>query len=85
MEKWFEFTALNSVTQYGYGFEEEAARYCGHLQRKAEYRYREMDQEESAGLDSGDDTDGFRLDLALDTEAENAAFRIDNSQFGVGA
>ena len=77
MEKWFVFTAYNSQAAYGYGTEKEADAYADILNRKREinvYGYEEItDPDTLAGLDSGSDTDGFRLDEAIDTAAENDA------------
>jgi hypothetical protein len=73
MEKWFEFTAYNSQAAHGFGTEEEASKYCDILNRSRDvnqYHYREMEGNETAALDSGDDTDGFRLDLELDAQDE---------------
>lgn len=72
-ETWFIFTAYNSQAHFGYGTPEEADRYCDVLNRGREINYyhaREMTPEEYARLESGDDTDGFRLDDALATQAE---------------
>jgi len=77
MERWYAFTAYNSQAHYGFGTEQEADKYQDILNRNREvnqYHYRAMSQEEAARLDSGDDTDGFRLDLALDTQAEQDEF-----------
>lgn len=77
MEKWFIFTAWNSQSAYGFGTEEEAERYCDILNRKREinvYSIAEISADEDsellAGLDSGRDTDGFRLDEAIAAQAE---------------
>lgn len=73
MEKWFKFTAYNSQAVYGIGTEAEADKYCDILNSKREinvYSWRELDGEAAKRLDSGDDTDGFRLDVALDACAE---------------
>ena len=73
MEAWFMFRAYNSQASFGFGTEKEAVAYCDILNRKRAvncYHYRALTDEESVKLDSGEDTDGFRLDLALDTQAE---------------
>lgn len=73
MEKWFAFTAYNAQPAYGFGTVHEADKYVNVLNRDREinqYHYREMSTDETVGLDSGDDTDGFRLDLALDAQAD---------------
>ena len=73
MEQWFEFRAYNSQAAHAYGTEREADLYCDVLNRGRDvncYGYRAMHDTETDGLDSGADTDGFRLDLALDAQAE---------------
>lgn len=80
MEKWFEFTAYNSQTLYGFGTDAEASKYCDIINRHREvnvYGYRELSEGEAAGLESGDDTDGFRLDLELDNRAEQDEWRAE--------
>jgi hypothetical protein len=75
MEKWFEFTAFNSQAHYGFGTEQEASAYQDILNRKREvgqYGYTEItDADALAKLNSGDDTDGFRLDDAIATQKAN--------------
>ena len=83
MEKWFEFTAYNAPAVYGFGTEQEAQKYCDILNRNLDvnqYHNREMGSDETPGLDSGSDNDGFRLDLALDTQAEQDAWRRNQPQ-----
>ena len=72
-EIWFEFRAYNSPSFYGLGSAEEASRYADILNRKRSinvYFPHEMDAEDCEGLNSGRDTDGFRLDDALAAQAE---------------
>jgi hypothetical protein len=72
MEKWFVFTAYNSQAHYGFGNEAEATAYCNHLNRNRvggrRYQFAEItDADTLDGLNSGRDTDGFSLTLALET------------------
>jgi hypothetical protein len=74
MERWFLFTAYNSQPLFGFGTEQEADAYCDVLNRKRgvnQYHYRAMSGDEAQALDSGRDTDGFRLDDEIATQAEN--------------
>lgn len=79
MENWYAFTAYNTQTQYGYGTEQEASIYADHLNSKRNinhYSYEAVPAGERWNhLDSGKDTDGFALDLAIDTARENAEWR----------
>jgi hypothetical protein len=73
-EQWFQFIAYNKQEQYGFGFEEEADTYRDLLNDGREvhlYWYCPMSANETAGLDSGDNTDGFRLEDAIATILEN--------------
>jgi hypothetical protein len=78
MEKWYEFTARDTPAQYGLGSPEEAESYCSALnrgRRERLYSIRGMGDADPAWitrLDSGEDTDGFRLDEALVTLGEIA-------------
>jgi hypothetical protein len=77
MNRWFQFSAYNSQSHYGFGTETEACAYCDILNRKLWcnlYAYREMEDCETGSLDSGDDTDGFRLDetIVAHDKMENA-------------
>ena len=72
-ENWYEFTAFNSQSHYGFGTQAEAHKYCDLINRNREvnvYHARLMSVDETQALDSGDDTDGFSLDLAIDTEQD---------------
>jgi len=72
-ETWYAFTAFNQQAHYGYGSGEEASKYQDYLNRDkliGHYSVNAMSDEESAALESGRDTDGFRLDLALDAIAD---------------
>jgi hypothetical protein len=82
MENWYEFTAYNSQPHYGYGTQTEADAYCDILNRNREvgqYHYRQMDSTETGRLDSGEDCDGFKLDLALDSQAEQDEWRAEQN------
>ena len=77
MEKWFVFHAYNSEPYYGFGTEDEANRYADviNVNRVIDvYSVHEItDVCVLAELDSGRNTDGFRLDEAL--EALDEALR----------
>jgi hypothetical protein len=73
MEIWFKLAAWNSQSLFGFGTEREADTYTDLLNRNREinrYHATAMDPGDCAALNSGDDTDGFRLDLAIDTIRE---------------
>ena len=79
-EKWYLFSAWNQQIQLGFGTEAEADVYLDLLNGDRTinvYHYTEMDAEDCIALNSGDDTDGFRLDLAIDTAREQAAWRAE--------
>jgi hypothetical protein len=78
-EQWFQFIAYNSQAHYGFGFEEEANQYLGLLNEGREinhYYYEPMSADETISLDSGDDTDGFRLEDAIATRLENREWNL---------
>ena len=79
MEKWFQFTAWNTQTIYGgYGTEEEANTYCDLLNRDKEinfYQVKSIPDDECKKLDSGQDIESFRIDLAIDTLREEIEWR----------
>jgi hypothetical protein len=73
-EQWFKFIAYNSQAHYGFGREDEADRYLDLLNENREinhYYYEPMLPGETAGLDSEDDTDGFRLEDEISTRLKN--------------
>jgi len=77
-EAWHEFDAWNQTSHYGFGTSDQAKAYCDYLNRGRDvglYSANKMAYEDALALERGDDTDGFRLDLALDTIADNDAFR----------
>lgn len=70
---WFAFRAYNTQTEYGFGSDNEAERYCDHLNAAREvnvYAAHELSADEAAELDL--DNRGFNLDDAL---AEIAGIR----------
>jgi hypothetical protein len=73
-EKWYLFRAFNAQLHYGLGFAIEAHAYCNILNRRRDlnqYYFEEItDSATLVSLDSGSDTDGFRLDEELDTQKE---------------
>lgn len=76
-ERWWIFTAYNSQAHFGFGTEAEADAYSDILNRKREinvYGYEAADDESALKLSTGEDSDGFRLDEAIATQAENDAW-----------
>lgn len=72
---WFAFRAYNTQTEYGFGSENEAERYCDHLNAAREnnvYAAHELSADEAAEFDLDNRDDGFNLDDAL---AEIAGIR----------
>lgn len=72
-ERWWVFTAYNSQTHYGFGSDAEAAAYADILNRGRQvnvYAGDIADDESALRLEMGEDIDGFRLDLALDTDTQ---------------
>lgn len=72
-EQWFEIKAWNQITMYGFGSAADAEIYVDLLNGNHEinlYYADVMLPEDCVALDSGDDTDGFRLDEAIDTIRE---------------
>lgn len=72
-ECWWVFTAYNSQTHYGFGSDAEAAAYADILNRGRQvnvYAGDIADDETALRLETGKDSDGFRLDLALDAQRE---------------
>ena len=82
-ERWWIFTAYNSQAHFGFGTDAEADAYSDILNRKREinvYGYEAADDETALKLDNGDDSDGFRLDIALETQAENDAWMAEERE-----
>lgn len=76
--RWWVFRAWNQQSHYGYGTWSAANAYCDILNRGRDvgHYYAEMaDTETAARLDSGANSDGFDLDLALDAQAEADMWR----------
>jgi len=72
-ECWWVFSAYNSQPYYGFGSDAEAVAYADILNRGRQvnvYAGDIADDETALRLESGEDSDGFRLDLALDTQRE---------------
>lgn len=72
-ERWWIFSAYNSQPYYGFGSDAEAAAYADILNRGRQvnvYAGDIADDETALRLETGEDSDGFRLDLALDTQRE---------------
>lgn len=87
MEKWYVFEAYNSQAAYGYGTQKEAETYTRILNRKRQtsvYGYAEIEDADTlAGLESGSDTDGFRLDEAI-AEARQIKWQVMQRYFRDG-
>jgi hypothetical protein len=67
-DRWYQFKAHNRESQYGYGSDTDASAYQDFLNRKSDinhFQIQAMTPGEARALDTGANTDGFRLDEVL--------------------
>lgn len=72
-EKWFMIRAHGKPPQFAFGTDTEAKIYTALLnegRRGSTYSATKIPDDECKTLDSGDNTDGFRLDDAIDCASQ---------------